>query len=75
MHFMSLSTSPSIPLYFLKTHRTVRKSKPKVELYLGADKTGLIFGVGKLHLNNKGHDIGIGDWQKIYDEGETETIG
>ena len=69
-HQISLSTSPSTPLYSIKTHQSLSREKPSIVMHAGADKTAPVVGVVKIHLPHGRHcTIGIGNPEMIIEEG------
>ncbi len=51
------------------------KSKPEVGLHLGADKTGPILGVGKLHLRIRDVILALEIGRRYQMREKTETAG
>jgi len=67
---LSLSTNPSIPIYTVKT-RLGCLIWPDILLHLGPTKEGPLLGI--VRLRSWDYDIGIGDPNALYQEGDTEN--
>ena len=70
-HLISLSSSPSTPLYSVQTHASLSREKPSIVLHGGANKkSGPVIGVVKIHPPHGRHfTIGIGYPGALIDEG------